>query len=313
MSVHEGANASDLNGDGDQDDTLLAIIDVETDTRDFRSHLEPIELWDNLMLCEADEAGLGDLNGDGDVTDHVLSTLHLDTLALVDHDIATEGSFLDVRLESNRFLFPADEVGQGTDLNGDGDIEDRFVAHLFNLETGRIHNLGISIDGQGVLSRAGIVGTSVLFPVNETIFTLDSEREETDLNDDGDFDDSIVHLYDETTETLLNTGLALNPHAPESLFAVSGTIGIFTVLEDIDDLNRDEDNLDEVLHSFDVRSRTFTNHELATPPFFPRVHDVVGTRAIVLVNEGAQGASDLTGDGTASFDSNAVVLIDFAP
>ena len=49
---------------------------------------------------------------------------------------------------SESYVFGVSEAAQGgVDLNGDGDAADRYVLHLYDVNTQRVTNLGISAGG----------------------------------------------------------------------------------------------------------------------------------------------------------------------
>ena len=68
----------------------------------------------------------------------------------------------------------------GTDLNGDGDVSDR-VPHLFDPRSGRVTNSAIA----GLSHEIGRTGM--------TIFAVEA-WEQSDLNDDGDTADVVLHV-----------------------------------------------------------------------------------------------------------------------
>lgn len=168
------------------------------------------------------------------------------------------------------------------DLNGDGDTED-VVPFVVELRTGAATAVPVA----GAPSR--VTGRHVIFVVDEF-------SDGVDANGDGDtLDRRIPHLYDRRSGAVTNLGLA-------SRFG-SGAVPddgllIVPVLEEeqgATDLNGDGDADDLVPHVVDPETGVVTNLGLATSIGL-RVGLDAG-QALVFVDEGDQGGTDLNGNG----------------
>jgi len=102
-------------------------------------------------------------------------------LAITNVGLAT--STFGLQLDGNTVAFPVSESAQDdTDLNGDGDTSD-FVLHVYDISGDTATNVGLAMDFGGQLD-----GNTVAFLVSE------SDQDGTDLNEDGDSSDSVLHL-----------------------------------------------------------------------------------------------------------------------
>jgi hypothetical protein len=182
---------------------------------------------------------------------------------------------------ANRVGFRTAEARQGaTDLTGDGDAFDA-TFQVLDLGTGTVTNVGV--DAGGPLACGG---SRFAFGV------LEPSQGSTDLNGDGDAFDAVLHVYDAATATLTNVGLAV------SAVEASADLVAFTVGEASQggvDRNGDGDVLDQVLHVLDPTTGIVTNvgQEAGDADNIR----VVGRRIAFLTDEGAQGSTDLNGDG----------------
>jgi len=133
-----------------------------------------------------------------------------------------------------------------------------------------------------------------------------------DLSGDGDTDDGVLHVLDLREGRVACLGL---PGPILGWFDFQYFIGdgriAFAVGESAADLNGDGDAQDEVVHVFDAATGQVDNLGLALLPFsltfFPTVD---GEYVVVPVNEKAQGATDLNGDGDTQ---DNVVFLHHAP
>jgi hypothetical protein len=101
------------------------------------------------------------------------------------------------------------EASQGSaDLNGDGDFSDE-VAHVWNLQTGDIDNLGVAtrIDHT---DRDIRIHKDVVFEDGVAMFKAWESAQNADLNGDGDMLDSVVHIWEAGSTNLTNSGLAVD-------------------------------------------------------------------------------------------------------
>jgi hypothetical protein len=184
------------------------------------------------------------------------------------------------------------EHDQGqTDLNGDGDTQD-LVAFVCDLADGSLVNLGQHLaDGPGdpVVAAAGAL---LAFPVEE------ASQGVTDLNGDGDFDDIVLFVHDQSRGRTTNTHLAL---ADDLKLAVGlGSVG-FAVSEagqGAQDLDGDGDASDAVMHVFDARTTVSTNSQRSVTSGIA-FHD----HQFAFTTDEDSAQADLNGDGDASDDT----------
>ena len=123
-----------------------------------------------------------------------------------------------------------------TDLNGDDDATD-FVLHIYDASTGTITNVGLAVDA------IELDGNFVAF------LFFEEHQGNTDRNGDGDASDAVLHIYDASTCTTTNLGLALRSR----FFSLAGNLLAFRVSEKHQgntDLNGDGDVgfQEDVLH-----------------------------------------------------------------
>ena len=310
FEVDEGRqNNTDLNGDGDTDDLVVHILDlndsmIPNNTMFARDGFSGGARLDNRIVAFnvresggifMDSAqGNADLNGDGDTDDSVLHIIDLDD-SLVPINIMLDSAL--ARLDSNVIVFLVDEDSQNsTDLNGDGDTNDRSV-HILDL-----NNSMIPTD----LGLAGGNLTSV--NQNVVVFTVDEQNQNnTDLNGDGDANDTVLHIVDlNNSMTPINTMLAVD----DDLISQGDNL-IFFAIRELDqnntDLNGDGDTGDNVVHYIDLdQSTEAINLMLATNSDVSLIND----RVIVFrVDEQDQNNTDLNNDGDTN-DSSVLHILD---
>ena len=182
LSVSEGAQGKDLNGDGDSSDQVLHVYDVLQDrTTNLGLTGAPRLVDSRYMTIAVREATQGsDLNGDGDLDD--------DTAHIYDH---ASGAVTNLRLaapwitpfERHVSLLVLEEKQGNQDLNGDGDPLDS-VFHIHGLDSGRTTNLGL----------AGFIHP--LFDEWFQIAVLEGAQGGKDLDGDGRADDQVTHFVD---------------------------------------------------------------------------------------------------------------------
>jgi hypothetical protein len=293
------------------------------------------------VLVQGSEPETGaDLNGDGDTLDQVLHGLDLLTGAVTNFGLAGDGR-MDPRAPGRAILRVAEADQWGQDLNGDGDASDR-VFFALDLRGGEVRNSGLAgsqllmdgpraalgvselaqgsvdLNGDGRISGAlfawdldapgapvnvGSPAFRTLEASHQTffLFTVDETRDGVDRNGDGDaLDDSVLHAYDARTGSVVGTGLDGSAHA-------SGLHSALIVGESAQgaDLNGDGDELDHVLHVFDLATGQLGNTGLAVG--FPEHASYFEARVLELedgvvafhVSEPDQGGTDLNGDGDA--------------
>lgn len=302
----------DLNGDGDQLDTVPHLYEASTATLTSfelalappRFGIPPDPVFDgNWIVTLTTEAGQGatDLNGDGDAVDDVLTVFDV---------AAREGASLglavpratpfiiapSIELVGGNLLAHGGEAEQGTDLNGDGDTDDR-VLQWFRLGA----NAGLrSIAGGGVLPggarqlrRPPAVGGNLFLPLVgiqangfHGVFSVDEFQQQADLNGDGDQTDRVLHLADFAGGHLVNLGEELSPWLLGDDFVV-------TRAENGVDLNGDGDTNDlTIVHTYDLATGQFANLGLASFSLRP-----VEAEDLVLVLGWESKQTDLNGDG----------------
>ena len=286
--VYEPRQGEDLNGDGDREDGVVHVADLEAgEMRNLE--LAGIDLsgcdsglsgkW---LLFDVPEADQGeDLNDDGDLEDKIVHVADLEAFRALSFGFAGYGtSGCEAALSDEWLAFEVSESLQGEDLNGDGDLEDS-VLHVRDLEGDETANLGLAA------STSALSGRWLAFSVYE-------QSQGADLNGDGDREDNVLHVRDLEAGETANLGLAA------SAGALSGKWLAFSVYEQGQgaDLNGDGDASDSVLHVRDLEAAETTNLELALASSRP-VCDLAylsGTWLAVGVSEEAQG-EDLNQDG----------------
>jgi hypothetical protein len=125
----ESQEGLDLNADGDMDDGILFHLDAETlEVRNtgLVAGFVPFTEDPRTLVLTFDEAVLGaDQTGDGDVSDAVYGIYDLETETSVGLGLAIVFEPLARLNADGRGLLAVHESGQGEDLNGDGDLDDR--------------------------------------------------------------------------------------------------------------------------------------------------------------------------------------------
>jgi len=191
---------TDLNGNGLVEDHVLHLYDVASDTAmnlgfsPDDDYFHGLNIMNDRAVAFTVRETLQDLNGDGDTLDSVLHVHDTDTGVTTNVGICAESL-----LSGSRYLaFQVSESAQGnTDLNGDGDTLDS-VIHIYDT-SGGVSNLGIA---------GGISGTSSNFKTqvfdDPFVLRVNEFQQGTDLNSDGDTDDSIWHVYNANTDVLRN-------------------------------------------------------------------------------------------------------------
>lgn len=180
----------DTNGDGDQNDWVIAAYDTDTE---LVTSLDAIGSWPDIdgsiIVFETSESRAGqDLNADGDQLDTVIRYHDLSTG--VTTNTGQVGQWPSI--SGSLVAFDAREAVRGGDYNGDGDTYDH-VTYLYDLGTSTVTTIGI---GWGFVG-GGIVGIS----------TRESALG-SDLDGDGTVGYvSVIRYYDVATQELVNTGI----------------------------------------------------------------------------------------------------------
>jgi hypothetical protein len=189
---------SDLNGDGDALDFAFQVLTLGSGaiTGVGIDASGALACGGDLFAFGVGEHAQGnaDINGDLDTFDFVLHVYDAGTSTLTSVGLPVAS----VVASPSLVAFAVPELSQGlggTDLNGDGDTDDR-VLHVFDPVTAATTNVG---QEAGSASNIIVVGTTVAFVTSE------AAQGGTDLNGDGDAGDTVLQVYDAATATLTNT------------------------------------------------------------------------------------------------------------
>ncbi len=230
----------------------------------------------DILVSEPDPNFGGDRNRDGDLADTVLRVLDtaVNPPALIDLGPAGE---VDTAAGNALYHVPEAELAAGPDAdrNRDGDTRDD-VVHLWTRAAGA-QSLRLAAAG-AVLSESHL---AILVP--------EADQGGMDRNRDGDTDDSVVCVA-----TLASPAECINLARAADDVKIAGHTVAFLALEarQVEDLNRDGDLDDHVVHTYDAATDTLTNHAQAG------IDLVVGPELVAFrTPESAQGESDLNGDG----------------
>jgi hypothetical protein len=237
------------------------------------------------------------LNGDLDIDDEVIHVLDTATGQVRNLGLAGGRPVVDGALVA--FAVPEGDQGN-TDLNGDGDTTDT-VLHVYDARTGITSNLGLAVSEWDLL-----VGDPLVLAI-----VWEAWQNASDLNADGDATDWVAHAYDAASGTTNNLAVAVEISAASRFDAEDGMAAFFVDEADQNgtDLNSDSDAFDLVLYVYDVSTGVLTNTQLASNPSVPEVQLEDG-KAVVLVSEGAQGKTNLNGDGDVK--DNVLFVYDVA-
>jgi len=272
FSVPESGQSRDLNGDGDQNDSIMHVFDATSGrVRNLR-----LSIAGNLVLQGGVFAFFAredtvDLNGDGDVNDVVLHVYDTERGSLLNLRLASR-EFSGLFTDGRRLAFCVEESSQGKDLNQDGDTDDQ-VAHIFDLQTNRVLNMGLAVQGVGP-ENLTLGGRWMAIGVFEGLtFTREDGTMAVgvDLNGNGLVGDTVLHLFDTATGRVKNLRLPLGafrfgePDGFEFGFNVGGGAAMLAVSENRQgvDLNGDNDIGDVVLHRIDLASGRVVNTRIA--------------------------------------------------
>jgi Tol biopolymer transport system component len=282
-------SANDLTGDGDLADTVLQVIDTTTGERTTLCPAEQVEIVEGSVVFLRPEAagmaagcpGDGDLNGDGDVADQILHLWRrgqaVRSLEQAATSFATSAEVVAALVDEN--------ADGGRDRNGDGDTNDR-VLFTRRLSSDSWTNVGVAVD------RVGVSGEIVVASVSEV-------AQATDLNGDGDHDDSVVHVYDEASATLFNSSLAAEEFVLGPQYAA---VRVKEMGQGEVDLNSDGDTGDDVMHVIGLATRAILNTGQAVTPCRleacdPRLPYRVLRDTIKFLTYEADQSEDLNNDG----------------
>lgn len=228
-----------------------------------------------------------DLNGDGDQVDVLLHLHRLSSGVTTNTNIpqgATTSAQSLFSLGDRLCLAVASEsrigAGNGTDVNGDGDLNDD-IPFVHDAATGVTVMLPIAASTAflGPNGRPLTSGPHVVFAASES-------GQRADLNGDGDQSDIVLHRFSVGMSSAQNLGLAVNR------IVVGRDHALFSVPELVQgvDLNGDGDLGDFIAHGLDLATGTPTNLAISTNQI-----DGDGDLFAFVAVESEQGA-DLNGD-----------------
>jgi len=185
VRVSEAGAGRDLNADGDLDDWVTHLYNLETHVT-INIMLSAVILsetcvggWVPMNVFESLQGE--DLNSDGDTLDEVTFLLNPDTLET--RNLRLSGTVRRGALSDNWLVLAVPEHSQNSDLNADGDTAD-YVLHVYDVDTEKTVNTTIA-------------GGTREYPISEDWLAASvSEDGRTDLNNDGDKNDWVWNLID---------------------------------------------------------------------------------------------------------------------
>lgn len=285
--------------------------------------------------------GGGDLNGDGDSADFVAVMLLADQSTFISSETPTSGI---LALSQSSFYFRSVESALGSDLDGDGGLNDQVVFRK-DIAGGPARALGVSyggsfpsyvvedgflwmqasegfsgdLNGDGDTDDGALLGTSLdgdaqLCPGvlayfagsrdGRALIHVDEESEGLDLNGDGDTIDRVGAIWDLASGNLIN--LASAPDGPVD-GGISGGFALFTASEARNsiDQNGDGDTFDCYVEVFDAT--TGASRSTALPDTARIISGSDYARAVLVRVQELDVGSDLSGDGDIQ-DSVVYVL-----
>ena len=319
--VSEAFQGEDINNDGDQMDAIVHFYDASdgriTVTK-TEAYLSRPFLTDGTVVCAALEKGF-DLNGDGDGDDRVLVRLDYDQGSVKETSLGLAlppvNSSTLIAGGDGFALFHVSEDAQGeTDLDGDGAATQN-VVFSYDARSERIVNTGVGLDlawlrvseGDGwFLDREGhlilhdvdtgvtrntrirATPTQTDLPGHVALY-LREETENTDLNGDGDLEDTISALYDLGNDSLIH----FRSWADTQYFG-GGAVYLFFAEDGIGagDVNGDGDLEDRLQYRYDLQTG-----ELELLPISGGVVARVGADVFASVLLESQEGEDLNEDG----------------
>jgi len=288
FTVPEDAQGEDLDGDGERTSNVLHSLMVATgETRNLGLACvdRPCAVASNGRVAFRALTAFGDAPAPaGPAFFGTVSLYVYDPLIDVLGNLGLS-AFTPPVVAAGNFALLVDEVGQASDLDGDGEIADT-VAVLVNPLTLQVDNLA-----QEALA---------LRPARDFLLLARQESQAgEDWNLDGDLLDVVVHVYDPTQGRTVNTRLA-----SADAFGASADQVLLYVDEGAQrlDLNHDGDLSDQVFVLFDLAEERGRSLNLAggfDDARFGRLNE--DGRLLFLANERAQGR-DLDGDGDLADD-----------
>lgn len=314
----DGQGRTDLNGDGDANDTVWFVFDPSR-ARDSSNPVNTgvaappfgapaVAAEGGYVFLRSEFAENQDLNGDGDMIDSVTAVYKESVRAVVPTPPATYATGTPLVSRGGRVLVAASELFAGADLNRDGDAFDNVLVYIdLTGLTVLVRPVG------GVFPRA--VGQNAYQLTNDAAVYLIDEAGEgnTDLNGDGDTADAIIAVFDIAGGT--GEYLPTSSQFPTIALAADRLRGIgasmhravFAISEprqNATDFNGDLDAFDAVVAWIDTQRFPGAVH---VQPFALSALPILvdGERALIGISEQADGAivgKDHNGDGDINDD-----------
>jgi hypothetical protein len=316
VSEH-GQGNWDLNGDGDTDDFVLHVIDLETNVT---TNLGLAAAWwpamaGNWLALTVSECGQGnhDLNGDGDADDDVLHLHALEAGVTTNLGISTL-DYLEIWEEGVAFLVDAvfhvllfrdmmpvnlRLVAQAHACFGPPgcftmNLSGRALCLLAEDRTLHVYDIGTGTISYVASGCSEVMDGNIATSGKWLAFKVDEDLQDKDLNGDGDRDDYVLHIHDLVAQETINLGVALWL-TPLGSISASGRWLAFAFSEAAQgqqDLNGDGDYWDFIVHLLDLETRTTINLNLSRGDSLT----FAGSALVLSVDEEAQ-RQDLNGDG----------------
>jgi hypothetical protein len=273
-SIFARANvaAPSLNGaDGDSLDTVLQVFDTSSKALRPAARV-PADLLavsagrTALISSEADDGGV-DRNGNGVATDHVARIYDANTDTLRELGVAADR----VAISPDVVCLTVPEAHQPPPFrNGDGDALDDVLA-VWSIATAPATPANVGVAADAIVA----IGHRCVFSTPEAA----EGPSGTDLNGDGDTDDRVLRVYDDTPAVMATAGNATGSIRETGLavadFVAKGDLVAFRVCEaeqgpNGTDLNGDGDTADCVMHVLRLSTGEVVNtHRAAIPCTLP--------------------------------------------
>ena len=287
--VAEGAQKTDLNGDGDKYDKVLHVADFDSyAVTNFGQQANSfIFQGDYAAFLTSEQAQRVDLNGDGDKSDVVLQIADVANRWVVNTGTAAS----EIAMSGTNVALLTSEKKQGnTDLNGDGDTSDS-VVQVYDIAAQNLIDIGVAARPKSLQMSGNLLG-----------FLADEKTQGQFLNADQDQGDHVLQIYDTTSQVLTNVGLAT---ADYRLDGQQVALLVDESDENATDLNGDGDTADRVAFVYDVATHTAKNLGLAATSQF-----TLGNGLFVFATSESAQNLDLNNDG--DLNDTIVQIYDFA-
>ena len=222
LFVRSTTGASDLNGDGDGDDSVLTVVSASSGALvnslpGERISARQLSVAGGRVLAVVFESDEGaDLNGDADQDDGVAHFYDGSPLGVQNLGVSVDE---DARISDQVACLTVEELQEGeTDLNGDGDTDD-LVLHAGRVDQGG----AVVLTNVGITSEIVVAAGSRCFVVRDELNELVSAPGcvnaggSCDLNGDGDADDlvlSVVEVPPVGAPTVTNVGWSAEEIVP---------------------------------------------------------------------------------------------------